>query len=353
MGFFKKVFKKITNPIKKVVKKVTKGITKVAKSIVKGVKSVAKSVGKAVTKLGPLASIAIGFIPGFQALWANAGIWGAIGKGAITGFVTSGGKMKGALVGAVGGGIGYGLNAGMDAYNKGYGSLGESASISDKISAGFKSVGQSTSDGVSNMYKSAEAVFNTGDVTKVNYLTDGGQSVYDVPHQDVGSKVYDEAGMLHVDSIENEIQNYQDKLKVGREQAEMLWEQTGGQDIQQSFDWEASATTPGQYDYTGEGLETTMSSANLIKTPGEGGIDKSGIADAVSSLLGGNDEGSENPYIPYIADTSKHYSIDPRGGGLSASASHALGFAESYGGARDPRQLAAEQGQTFKSLLVG
>ncbi len=60
------------------------------------------------SKLGPLANIAMNFIPGFGQLWAAYGIWGQIAKGAITGFVASGGNVKGMLVGAAVGGLSYG-----------------------------------------------------------------------------------------------------------------------------------------------------------------------------------------------------------------------------------------------------
>jgi len=200
MGFFSGIIRGIKKAVKgvtKAVKKVVKGIATVGKKIWKGVKKVAKGFSKALGKLGPLASIAIGFIPGFQGLWASSGIWGAIGKGAITGFITSGGKLKGALVGAVGGGIGYGINAGMDAYGKGVDNLltqNPNATISEKITAGFKSVGTSTTDGFSNMYKSAGDVL-AGDYSKINYLeanplTGEMTSIYDAPK--VGQpKTYD------------------------------------------------------------------------------------------------------------------------------------------------------------------
>jgi len=181
MGFFSKVFrrikkavKKVTKSVTKVVKKVVKSIAKVGKKIWKGVKGVAKKI----SKLGPLASIAIGFIPGFQGLWASSGIWGAMAKGAITGFITSGGKVKGALIGAVGGGIGYGINAGIDSYKQGVSTLGDNATISEQITAGFKAVGNSTTEGVMNMYKSASDVLSTGDFGKLNYLDSTGQSIY-------------------------------------------------------------------------------------------------------------------------------------------------------------------------------
>jgi len=129
MGWFsdawkkvKKVFKKVT----KVVKKVVKGVGKVAKKVWNGVKSTAKKFGEKISKLGPVANIAMGMIPGFGQLWAAYGVWGAMAKGAITGYLTSGGNLKGALLGAAGGGLGYG-------YNKLPGT-----SLSEKISNAFK-----------------------------------------------------------------------------------------------------------------------------------------------------------------------------------------------------------------------
>jgi hypothetical protein len=172
MGWFSgivKAVKKAFKSVTKVVKKVVKGIGKVAKKVWKGVKNVAKGIGKVVKKMGPLASIAIGFIPGFQALWANAGIWGAMGKGALTGFITSGGKLKGALTGGLLGGAGYAIGQGASAMKQGWKSAGESASISDKISSGFGAVADSTTQGVSNMFESANNLASGGQ-GGLNYL---------------------------------------------------------------------------------------------------------------------------------------------------------------------------------------
>jgi len=122
MGFFSKIWKgvkNVVNKVTKVVKKVVKSVGKTAKKVwdkvkdvgVKvwdGVKNVTKKVSKTMSKLGPLANIAMNFIPGFGQLWAAYGIWGQIAKGAITGFVASGGNVKGMLVGAAVGGLSYG-----------------------------------------------------------------------------------------------------------------------------------------------------------------------------------------------------------------------------------------------------
>jgi hypothetical protein len=217
MGFFSGIFRGIKKAVKgvtKVVKKVVKSISKVGKKIWKGVKGIAKKI----SKLGPLASIAIGFIPGFQGLWASSGIWGAMAKGAITGFITSGGKVKGALIGAVGGGIGYGLNAGINAYKQGVSTLGENATISEQITAGFKSVGNSTTEGVMNMYKSASDVLSTGDFGKLNYLDSTGQSIYsrtllddanaevayDKAIGDIGPEIHERASQNYVNNNPSE-----------------------------------------------------------------------------------------------------------------------------------------------------
>jgi len=122
MGFFsniwkgvKNVFNKVTKAVKNVVKSVGKTAKKVWDKVkdvgVKvwdGVKSVTKKVSKTISKLGPFANIAMNFIPGFGQLWAAYGIWGQVAKGAITGFVASGGNVKGMLVGAAVGGLSYG-----------------------------------------------------------------------------------------------------------------------------------------------------------------------------------------------------------------------------------------------------
>jgi len=220
MGFFSGIFRGIKKAVKgvtKVVKKVVKSIAKVGKKIWKGVKGIAKKI----SKLGPLASIAIGFIPGFQGLWASSGIWGAMAKGALTGFITSGGKVKGALIGAVGGGIGYGLNAGMNAYGKGVDNLlaqDPNATISQKITAGFKAVGNSTTEGVMNMYKSASDVLSTGDFGKLNYLDNTGQSIYsrtllddanaevayDKAIGDIGPEIHERASQNYVNNNPSE-----------------------------------------------------------------------------------------------------------------------------------------------------
>jgi len=105
MGWFSNAWKKVKKVFKKVtkaVKKVVKGVGKVAKKAWNGVKGAAKKFGQKISKLGPVANIAMNFIPGFGQLWAAYGVWGAMAKGAITGYLTSGGNVKGALLGAAG-----------------------------------------------------------------------------------------------------------------------------------------------------------------------------------------------------------------------------------------------------------
>lgn len=134
MGFLSK----ITKPFKKIVK----GIKKIGSKIVKGVKSAVKGIGKALGKLGPLASIALMAIPGFQPL--AAGLWGSLGipagilqnmaTGALTGFVTSGGDMKAALMGGVAAGVGTAIGGAVKGYQTG-GFEGISKGITDSFTA--------------------------------------------------------------------------------------------------------------------------------------------------------------------------------------------------------------------------
>jgi len=330
MGFFSKIWKKAKN----IVKKVVKGVKKVASKVWKGVKSVVKKVGKAVNKLGPLASIAIGFIPGFQGLWANAGIWGMMGKGAITGFITSGGKLKGALTGAVMGGVGYAAAQGASAFKSGFSSLGENASISDKIMTGFNSVGTSTSNGVMNMYNSA-GNFVSGGEGGLNYLTNTGESIYKygadltdplaqgesvlngakegyMKQVKSGLSDYDKQYMesnrdmfAKYDQRQmDEILNYAKKTGENLETSQMLWDQTGGIDLDQSFDYRLGAD--GAYKYTGEGLEHTLSSYNY---PATGvGTGESGSRDKAPST-----PGEEASYLSLLTrgDTGKYVGDTP------------------------------------------
>ena len=105
MGWFSNAWKKVKKVFKKVtkaVKKVVKGVGNTAKKVWNKVKGTAKKFGQKISKLGPVANLAMNFIPGFGQLWAAYGVWGAMAKGAITGYLTSGGNVKGALLGAAG-----------------------------------------------------------------------------------------------------------------------------------------------------------------------------------------------------------------------------------------------------------
>ena len=67
MGWFSNAWKKVKKVFKKVtkaVKKVVKGVGNVAKKVWNGVKSTAKKFGEKISKLGPVANIAMGMIPG-------------------------------------------------------------------------------------------------------------------------------------------------------------------------------------------------------------------------------------------------------------------------------------------------
>lgn len=129
-----KVVKSVVKPITKVVKKVAKSIVNVGKKIVSGVKSVVKSVGKSLSKLGPLASIALMAIPGFQAFGASLAsglgfsstLAANMATGALTGFITSGGNLKAAVVG--------GAMAGAGSY---LGDVAKGAWNSGSLSTGF------------------------------------------------------------------------------------------------------------------------------------------------------------------------------------------------------------------------
>jgi hypothetical protein len=134
MGWFKKAFKSATKIVKKtvstvtkVVKSVAKSVVKVGKSVVKGISGVVKGIGSALGKLGPMASIALMAIPGFQAM--AAGLWSSMGipagilqnmaTGALTGFVTSGGDLKAAVMGGAMAGIGTAVGGAVKGFQAG------------------------------------------------------------------------------------------------------------------------------------------------------------------------------------------------------------------------------------------
>jgi hypothetical protein len=134
-----KTVKTVTKPITKIVKTVAKSVVDVGKSIVKGVKSAVKTVGKSLSKLGPLASIALMAIPGFQAFGASLAsglgfsstLAANMATGAMTGFITSGGNLKAALVG--------GAMAGAGSYlgDVAQGAWNSTGSIGDRLATGF------------------------------------------------------------------------------------------------------------------------------------------------------------------------------------------------------------------------
>jgi len=172
----KKVVKKVTKAVTKPFKKAFKAIKKGVKKVWKGVKNVFKKVGEAFSKIGPIASIALSvFLPMAIPWLQTAGIWGAMAKGAITGFVTSGGQLKGALLGAAGGGLGYAGSQGFSAFSKGY-EMGDG--FTDSMMKGFSEVGKSTSQGVTNMFKQADNfISNGGDWKAFDTSPEGYQAV--------------------------------------------------------------------------------------------------------------------------------------------------------------------------------
>ena len=268
MGFFSgisRAFKKVFKGVTKVVKKVTKGISKLAKKVVKGVKGLAKKINK----LGPLAAIAIGFfVPPL-----GTGIWGAMAKGALTGFISSGGKLKGALLGAAGGGLGYGMSQGLDAFKGGWNSdtLGANATFTQKLTSAFDAVGTSTSDGVAQMYNSTAKYLKSGDLTNFDsfdYLTDSGTyrdtslsktnlfeptteavPVSDSPYT-LTAEMKDKLGKQYLENEkvikDNQMKKFSDEWGVpaDSEQAAMLHEQEYGEMLS-----EAQLPTKSKYDF--------------------------------------------------------------------------------------------------------
>lgn len=232
-GFFRKLKKKVKKVFKKttgLIKKVVKSIGKAAKKVWGGIKKVVKKVGKVFTKLGPIASIGLSiFLPMAMPWLANYGVWGAMAKGAITGFVTSGGSLKGAALGAVGGGIGYAGSQGVSAFQKGWGTIPQSGTFSDKLSAGFKAVGRTTSEGVTNMFNSATNAVKSGSIKNLQYIDVSGDSIFRGAAKDNLTQAIDSGDQVAIDKARD---TYFNKAGGGRtfvdSQGQLQRSQIGG-----------------------------------------------------------------------------------------------------------------------------
>jgi len=235
MGWFKKVWKKakkvvkkVTKPITKIVKKVAGKVKELAKKVWTGVKKGVKKIGAALTKMGPLAQMALTYFTG--GLWAAYGVWGAMAKGALMGYATTG-SLKGALVGGAMGGIGYGVSQGATVFKGGYDGMGDAASFTDKMSAGFKAVGTSTTEGVTNMFSSASSALETGSLDSLKYLDSSGN--YINQPKDVGTEVLEGAKKINTPSqaeVNSGEASYRDRMRPKIQQDLMKGAQEGGLD---------------------------------------------------------------------------------------------------------------------------
>lgn len=129
MGILSKIFK----PFKKIVKKVGKAIKGVAKIIAKPLKAVLKPIGKIFGKLGPIGTIALGFLlPG---LGGALGSWFNAAGGAFQGLFAPNSFMHNAI-GSIGQAIQGAAKFGGDMYNKTVGRVFDS--ISGAIKGGIE-----------------------------------------------------------------------------------------------------------------------------------------------------------------------------------------------------------------------
>jgi|LULN01.1.fsa_nt_gb hypothetical protein len=129
MGLLSKIFK----PFKKIIKKVGKAIKGVAKIIAKPLKAVLKPIGKIFGKLGPIGTIALGFIlPG---LGGALGSWFNAAGGAFQNLFAPNSFMHNA-VGAIGEAIKGAAKFGGEMYNQTVGRVFDS--ISGAIKGGIE-----------------------------------------------------------------------------------------------------------------------------------------------------------------------------------------------------------------------
>ena len=295
MGFFSSVWR----GVKSVAKGVVKGAKKVVKSVGKTVKKVVKGIGKAFSKLGPLASIALNFIlPGagaFASMFTGpyAALYGAMAKGAVTGFITSGGDIKGALVGVAGGAIGHGASKVFEGAKTGWNA--SEGGLTDKISGAIKGGASTISEGWTSLTEGSQTFLNEGGninspqagqeisykTNKININESGDYKTIPQQTQQMWAETayiggeedlvglakeggYNEnvAKNFYKDfnitpkHFQGEVVDYMDQTSTGLEQGTALWEQTGGAQRSMSFDYEVSKET-GAYEYTGGGLKAT------------------------------------------------------------------------------------------------
>ena len=129
MGFLSKIFK----PFKKIIKGVGKAIKGVAKIIAKPLKAVLKPIGKIFGKLGPIGTIALGFLlPG---LGGALGSWFNAAGGAFQGLFAPNSFMHNAI-GSIGQAIQGAAKFGGNVYNKTIGRVFNS--ISGAIKGGIE-----------------------------------------------------------------------------------------------------------------------------------------------------------------------------------------------------------------------
>ena len=129
MGILSKIFK----PFKKIIKGVGKAIKGVAKIIAKPIKAVLKPIGKIFGKLGPIGTIALGFIlPG---LGGALGSWFNAAGGAFQNLFAPNSFMHNAI-GSIGEAIKGAAKFGGDVYNKTVGRVFDS--ISGAIKGGIE-----------------------------------------------------------------------------------------------------------------------------------------------------------------------------------------------------------------------
>ena len=144
MGGIVKGIGKAVKGVGKVVGKVVSGVAKLGKSIVKGV-------GKFMGKLGPIGTIALGFIAPYAiGAMASAGGWlGTVGKGiqAVSSAVSAPFKMAGNLAGRAISGLGEAVGGGF-------------STITDKVAGAIGYNGGSVSSDFTNIIDGVKGNFN-------------------------------------------------------------------------------------------------------------------------------------------------------------------------------------------------
>lgn len=353
MGFFssiKNAFKKVTRSIGKVVKKVVKGVAKIGKSIFKGV-------GKFMGKLGPIGTLAVGFIaPWAIGAMAGSGIpWlASLGKGvqAVTSTVTAPFKMAGQAIGK-----------GISAFGEGVGSVlgdtigGGFQSVTDKLASAIGYKGGTLSDNFVNTMNGVKTNWNEAFGTS---FTDAGGNILGKPADlgvvqatgkgtPFGGDVNFDPNAGNVDLMGGDVATLNDPLTFSGKNAPDLFAPEGPPRL---FDPRQADPFTMMEDL--QGIDVTKATPDAqyrLETDSGSGLKAKSLLDAAGSLFGGGQQ--QQMALTPIEDSGAF--VEGVGAGDGSGGPGGLGqsfYAQNLTGL-DPTEELAERAARMRQSLLG